>query len=407
MTAPDADGAGAGHPLPGIVRSGLLAVLLHPLSSSVTVACLATMAAPLLAGLGIARGVADAASVAVEAGADVHVSGLRYGRPAPLPMAAAESLRAIPGVVSVEPRIVGAVTLGTKARPAVVVGVLPERLPATADFLEGRPCRRGPELELVVGAELAERFGFRVGSAIPPFYRNRSGERVARVVGILRREAPPWFAHVALTTFDDAAEIFDERGTTTSFLVRTSPGYAEAVAGAVLRMTDLAGPGADPLGAAVVSRGQVLDLVARRNAEGGGALTALWALAFAVGVPLVLATTGVGLSERRREVGLLRALGWRTDEIVLRGLVESMTLALLGASLGLLAAWTWVRVLGGAGIAAAFLPDANLWPAFDVPFRLLPEATAAAFAGCLAIASVGSAGSAWRASSAEPAEAMR
>jgi hypothetical protein len=118
----------AGSPILGIVRSGLVAALLHPLSSSVTVACLVAMLAPLLAGLGIARGLADAAETSIDAGADLHVSGIRYGRAAPVPLAADEILRAIPGVESAEPRIVGAVELGSTRQSVVVVGVREEAL---------------------------------------------------------------------------------------------------------------------------------------------------------------------------------------------------------------------------------------------------------------------------------------
>lgn len=392
-----------------IVRSGLVAVLLHPLASGVTIACLATILAPLLAGLGIARGLADEAATSVADGADVHVAGERFGRPAPVPLDRMDAIRAIPGVSSVEPRIVGAVSLGDASEPVVVVGLPPARLPSLADCVEGRPCAPAGVIEMVVGSELARRLALRVGARLPPFYRNADGERVAEVVGILREDLPPWQAHAVIVPFDAAAQIFEERGTATSFLVACTPGYARDVAAAIRRLdagrADVSA--APPTRLTVVTRDDLLGALARRTAASGGTLTLLWGLAFGVGVPLVLATTGLGLAERRREVGLLRALGWRTDEVVLRSLVEGTALAVAGASCGLAGAWVWVRVLGGAGIARAFLPDADVVPGFEVPFRLVPEAAAVAFAASVAVACVGGAGSSWRAASASPAEAMR
>jgi hypothetical protein len=174
-----------------IARTGLVAVLLHPLRSGATLLCIVALLAPYVAGAGVARGLADAADASIRAGGDVYVTGLRFGRPAPVPLPLLETVRAVPGVRDVFPRIVGEIALGAERVPAVVVGVPEGRVPPAASRLvEGRLFGAGARNELVLGAELARRLSTRVGDRIPPFYRNRSGERISTVVGVFRADPP-------------------------------------------------------------------------------------------------------------------------------------------------------------------------------------------------------------------------
>ena len=86
-----------------------------------------------------------------------------------------------------------------------------------------------------------------------------------------------------------------------------------------------------------------------------------------------MVTSGLGLSERRREVGILKATGWQTDEVLLRGTAESLAhgpgrrRGVAGPGLGV------ARVLGGYGLAAAFLPGLDADPGLRLPYRLTPR----------------------------------
>src|SRR5437660_3632361 len=106
-----------------IAGTGVTAARLHPLRTGVTVACLVAALLPYLAGIGLARGSADQADVAARTGADLYVSAEQFGRPAPIPVAAADEVRKIPGVVSVTPRIVGHIELGKDKIPVILIGI--------------------------------------------------------------------------------------------------------------------------------------------------------------------------------------------------------------------------------------------------------------------------------------------
>ena len=80
-----------------VAGTGLSAVLLHPLRSLVTVACLVAVLLPYLVGLGISRGVQKDAEDAVRFGADLYVTGSQFGRDVPVSVSAADTIRQIDG----------------------------------------------------------------------------------------------------------------------------------------------------------------------------------------------------------------------------------------------------------------------------------------------------------------------
>ena len=392
--------------LAAIARTGLSSVLLHPLRSAATVACLVAVLAPYVAASGVAAGLMDQMEASVRGGADLYVSGSRFGRPAPIPAALADAIASIPGVTRVTPRIVGEVALGSGGVPAVVVGVPADGLSAGAEVVEGRLFRA--PYELVLGAELSRRLGTGVGHRLPPFYRNAAGERVCTVVGVFRADAPLWEANLVFTSLETASAIFDQQGLATNLLVTCAPGYRNEVHAALRRMPELTGRDAHgAVGARITSRDEARALLPGGLRHMDGIFQIHFVLAFAVGIPLLMVASGVGLAERRREAALLKATGWMTDELLLRGFVESLLLSVLGASIAVLVAWAWIDLANARGIAGIFLPGAEPSPAFRVPFRLVPVPAMVGFIVSFAVVATGALASTWRAATTPPALALR
>jgi ABC-type antimicrobial peptide transport system permease subunit len=288
----------------------------------------------------------------------------------------------------------------------VLVGVPLEDFPAGLECVEGRLYGGGKANELVVGSELARRLHLGVGAYLPPFYHSRSGDKTSEVVGVFRSDVSLWQARLIVTSFETAAHVFDQPDLATDLLVRCRPGYQEGVRRAVLRDVALAVPGgtARPR---VVAREELEALLPRGPRHREGIFTLLFVLAFAVGILVVLVTSGFGLSERRREIGILKATGWQTDELLLRSLAESFLISVAGASLAVVLAVVWLRGLNGYWIAGAFLAGVERAPAFRVPFRLTPAPVLLAFLIALVVVMSGSLYSTWRAATALPREAMR
>jgi ABC-type lipoprotein release transport system permease subunit len=385
-----------------IAGTGIDAARLHPLRSLVTITCLVAALLPYLAGIGIARGVEDQAGLAVNFGADLYVSAERLGRPVPIAVSFADELRKIPGVDTVTPRIVGRIELGKERVAAVLVGVPIADFPKELDCVQGRLYSGGNRHELVVGTDLARKLNLRVGTAVPPFYRSRAGERISEVVGIFRSDVSMWQSRLVVTSFETAEHIFDQHGLATDLLVRCRPGYEDRVRATILR--DLSRSEAR---IRVIGRDSVAAMLREGPRHREGVFTALFALAFAVAIMVLLVTSGVGMAERRREVGILKATGWQTDQVLLRSLAESVLLAVAGASVAIILAFVWLRGFNGYWIAGAFLPGVDSLPGFRVPFRLTPAPALIAFVIALAVVMTGSLYGTWRAAIDSPREAMR
>jgi putative ABC transport system permease protein len=82
-------------------------------------------------------------------------------------------------------------------------------------------------------------------------------------------------------------------------------------------------------------------------------------LAIIIGAVGILNTMIMSVSERTREIGILRAIGWRKRRIVRMILVESLLLSLLGGALGTAVAVTITPMLGKHP-AVAGLINANI-----------------------------------------------
>ena len=77
--------------------------------------------------------------------------------------------------------------------------------------------------------------------------------------------------------------------------------------------------------------------------------------------------TGVGPGERR-EIGVLKAVGWRTGDVLIARLWENTVIALYGAVPGILAAYGYVFLARAPGLDEVLLGWSSIYPAL----RLTP-----------------------------------
>jgi len=283
-----------------------------------------------------------------------------------------------------------------------------EKFPTTVTCVEGRLPRPGNRNELVVGTELARRLKLHVGDLLPPFYHNSKGDRISEVVGLFDSDVSLWQARLVLTSFDTAAEVFNQPHLATDLLIQCRPGYQESVTSKLQREVALSHNSASAaVRARVTSREELQAIIPAGLLHRGGIFNLHFVLAFAVGIPVVLVTSGLGLSERRREVGILKATGWQTDEVLFRGAVESLVLSLAAACIAILLAFIWLQWFNGYWIASLFLNGIDAAPALRVPFHLAPIPALLAFLLSFVLVMTGTLYSSWRAATVAPIEAMR
>jgi ABC-type lipoprotein release transport system permease subunit len=391
-----------------IAFTGLVSVRMYPLRSAVSIIAIVVVLVPYLVGVGLSRGLKVDAEDSIRYGADLYVRGSQFGRPAPLPLSAIEPIRALPGVERVVPRIVGEVFLGKERLRCVLVGMPPGTFPEWLTCIEGSLPEELGAHQLVIGSTLAHKLGLKVGARIPPFYRNdRHGERTSEIVGIFSPQAPLWQSHLIFTTFDNASAIFEQEGLATDLLVTCNAQNLREISDEITRALSFPTTSGGMIRVETTTPEDVRVTLREGLLDREGIYTLQFVLAFVVAILVLLVTSGLGLTERRREIGILKATGWQTDEILLRGFAESLALALLGACAAFLLAWAWLRVLNAAGIASIFIPGVSVVPEVPLPFKLTPVPLLLGFVLSIVVVLTGTMYSTWRAAIASPRDAMR
>lgn len=346
----------------------------------------------LLSGIALSEGLKAEALESVGAGADVYCTWDRFGRDEALPAERVAPLGEIEGVTRVVPRVIGRVPLG-EDRWATLVGVPLASLRGEPIAVEGAlPDDPG---EVLVGAELAREFGLRPGRTLM-----LEGEviRLFKVAGIASRTASLWSARAIVCDIGEAAIVFDDRLHVTDACLYTLPGYADLVAGDVERLDSRYRTQTRDLVRGYVLRGMTLR-------EGG--FTALYLLALVLAIPSFAVVSYLGHTPRRREIGLLKADGWSTLDVLEMVALENLLVSAAAGALSLLLALLWVKGFHAALLAPYFFPGVSLVPAVELPARFAGLPAALAFLFSLVVTMAGSIPAGWRTASARPVDALR
>jgi len=286
-------------------------------------------------------------------GGDLAVSAPAFGGGA-LPPSLAERVARLPQVDGAVALGTGSARLAGDSRP--VTGADPRSLERVLDLdvAAGSVGGLGPG-ELAVSEDLAEAEGWRVGAAVPVAFADgtRAELRVGAVygrddvVGDVVIPRATWARH-AVQPLDRAV------------LVTLAPGVGEAEGRRAVRTVtrDLGDPDVQTRAEYVEAQAGPLDLAL-------GMVYVLLALAIVIALMGIANTLSLATYERRRELGLLRAVGATREQVraMVRG--EGLVVAALGAAggvvAGVAAAGALILALGdAAGVTTLSVPGARL-----------------------------------------------
>ena len=204
----------------------------------------------------------------------------------------------------------------------------------------------------VLGAAAARRLG-----VVEPGTQVWLGGTSFTVVGILKPSVlAPELDNAALIGAPVAERLFGYAGNPTTI-------YERSADRAVERVRELLGPTISPQAPGAVKISRPSDALAAKNAADQAftsLLTGVGSIALIVGGIGVANTMIISVLERRREIGLRRALGAMRGHILIQFLAEALLLAGLGGALGCV-----IGVGVTAGVAAA-----NGWP-FSLPALII------------------------------------
>jgi putative ABC transport system permease protein len=262
----------------------------------------------------------------------------------------ADRLRQIDGVADVAPSLMDTVAFEDKNLASVLVnGWEPESLLFRGiRILDGRPLRRDDDHADLLGRVLALNLGKKVGDTL-----DVSGEKF-EVVGIFESES--LFENGALIMpIQTLQKMMGREGQATGLVITAKspdPAYLDALRHRIEKEI--------PNVAVTPARDYVGADVQIRLSRAMAWTTA--AVAMILGAIGMLNTMLMSIFERTREIGILRAVGWRRGRVLALILGESLMIALAGTILGVVLAVLGLRALTLSPTARGFI-EPNIPPA--------------------------------------------
>jgi ABC-type lipoprotein release transport system permease subunit len=366
----------------------------------VLVLCLVAILFPFISAVALLDGVKSQSRISVNEGADIYVTMDMYGRNGVIPIEMVSEIKKIDGVVRAVPRVISriyisgklAVLLGLPAGEMASLSFVKGALPGSDGILIGRGMAK--DLKLDINSNLS--IGVRIVAIVNHVPMTLKKEY--RVAGIFDPHSGIWSSDLVVMNIEDADSVFEMDGFATDIAVYVKPGYDASVSENLQKLNSF-------------FRIQTKELV-KSYFEGGfnikgGIFVALYTVAFALAIPAILVSSGFGLSERRKEIGILKATGWQTHEVLEMVMFENIVLALISAPLSFVISYIWVKLFNGFFIAQLFIGGIGSVPSFPVPSKFMPIPFLLSIFFSLVLTMVGSIYSAWRAATVPPAEALR
>lgn len=368
-------------------------LLRHRTKTVVVCLCIIAILSPFITAIAISEGIRAQSLVSVKEGADLYLTFDEFGRNAAIPLKYLDEIKKIFGVTKAIPRIIGRGFLQNKL--AVIVGINKEDIPKSITCISGRIFENANEV--VVGHELKEHFKLQIGDQ---FSMRGQQRKNFTVVGVFSSDSSIWGSSMIFMSFNDAGELFGKQGVATDIQIHSLPGHNSEIATDLYDILQN-----EPYR---LQDKQMIQLYFKKGFMlKEGIFTALYTVAFALGIPAILVASGFGLSERKREIGIMKATGWNTLEVLELISFEQLLISLLGATIAIVLSILWVKLFNGAFIAQFFIAEIPMLAKFTLPARFLPLPCLLSFFFAFILTMVGSIYSSWKASTESPVISMK
>ena len=335
---------------------------------------------------------------------DVTVQGIEASRVGKISLGLKRRIEEIPHVKLVIPRVWGYIPLkiGGVDAAFTLMGldldrlVYNEKLPWTIE--RGAFLAPGDRHRAVLGQGAALSFNANVGDKLQ-IEDTLGNKGEFEVVGIFNNTVQIYSSDLILVPLEDAGEFFGYPKDEFSDLLV----YADSPENADLIAREIAGRFRNTR---VLTGRALTDLVKEAFGRRGGTFQAMWLILLETVLLLVWAQSAHLSVDVSREIGILKAVGWQTGEIIEMRMMESLILSLGGTAIGILAGFLYA-LLGTPGISGYCLGCASIYPKFPVPVNCDFRSLVLLFIlGVLPLMTI-SAIPAWLAGVVDPDEAIR
>jgi putative ABC transport system permease protein len=289
------------------------------------------------------------------------------------------------------------ITVGSKEGRASIIGVKPDTVSDLLTVQEGTFLKGGDSA--LVGATLAEDFSLKVGSRIKLGDTSANATpKLVRVVGILQQQGASFSINA------DRAIIVTDKWYTAAYGGEGEYSQVQIIVdninqiGTITNNTDRKLNRNEKLPVVRISNpSQFLSTITTTLGSITSFITLLGAISLVVAAVSIFNVMVMSVSERVREIGILRSIGTRKSEIRKMFLYEAVIIGLIGAGIGAL-----LSIISGYLIVLAIVGNTTY---FFTPASMIyiPQGMIIGVATCV----LSGVYPAWRAADLDPIEALR
>jgi len=319
---------------------------------------------------------------------DITVQGIEAGRVAKISLNIKSSIEKLPHVKAVLPRVWGYIPLKINDTDIAytLMGIdikhLSKDIKAFNLFKtleKGYFLVPGDRNKAVLGYGVAQELGFNIGEQIKialelgtdlGFEVREIGDKIKiedtlgntgkfEIVGILKNSVQIYSADLIIVTNDDARQFFGYKENEASDLLvyLNDSGYADQVAFQITQHFN---------NIRVLTANALTNLVKEAFGRRAGTFQAMWLILLVAVLLLTWAQVSHISVDTGKEIGILKAVGWQTGDIIVVNMIESFLKGFMGTSIGLLTGFIYA-LMGTPGISGYCLGCASVYPKFPVP----------------------------------------
>ena len=174
-----------------------------------------------------------------------------------------------------------------------------------------------------------------------------------------------------ITQLEDANEFFRIKGYATQLLVYAPSVPIKPMTNALANRMNREGTQVPSL--QIENRPHIYERLRSGYGHKGGIFIVLYVILVALSIPAFLVTSGFGLREIGREIGVMKAMGWKSWEVVEKVALENVLISVTAVSVSILLSMAWTKGLNGILIAQFYIAELGLIPTVDIPSRYLPS----------------------------------
>ena len=297
----------------------------------------------------------------------------------------------VPGVNECVPVITTMMKMGEE--PILTVGIDPDQALKLyhVTLEEGEIPEKEEGDAVVFGVSTASRFGIKVNDTVTLSPTSGGKSKTFKVVGLLRSVGAGEMDIGCFMSLESAQDMLGKEGYVSAFLVRLQdPQLGEEVEQALKQMF----PKAE-----ITRQEELMRQIDRIMSIINGVLLALAAISLGVGGLGILNTVMMSVHERRREIGMLKAVGAERWHVLLLFLSEALIISLIGGGIGC-----------GLGLAGVYLIQwfvSTLGLKLTIPLLISPSVLATAILIAAGIGVIAGLYPSWQAANVPPVEALR